>query len=132
MRELAMRGGPFTAGEQADLLDYCQSDVDALARLLSAMRARIDLPRALLRGRYMATAARMEWNGVPIDADALARLRDGWERIKGRLIAAVDASYGVFVPSGQRSHRPAIASWRGADGDGRRLRHRRSPSRRRR
>ena len=102
MRELAIRGGPFTAAEQTDLLDYCQSDVDALARLLPAMIAKIDLRRALLRGRYMAAAARMERNGVPIDTDALARIRDGWERIKGRLIAAVDADYSVFVPTGQR------------------------------
>ena len=39
----------------------------ALERLLPAMLPKIDLPRALLRGRYMYAAARMEWNGVPID-----------------------------------------------------------------
>ena len=42
------------------ILDYCESDVLALARLLPAMLPRIDLPRALLRGRYMAAAAAME------------------------------------------------------------------------
>src|SRR5262249_41815373 len=106
MRQLAMRGGPFTAGEQEHLLDYCQSDVDALARLLPVMLPKIDLPRALLRGRYTAAAARMEWAGVPIDTDTFTRLRDDWERIKGRLIAAVDADYGVFVPTGQRTINP--------------------------
>ena len=30
MRQLAMRGEPYTADERRDLLDYCQSDVDAL------------------------------------------------------------------------------------------------------
>ena len=35
------------------------------------MLPRIDLPRALLRGRYMAAAAAMEWNGVPIDVTDL-------------------------------------------------------------
>ena len=35
----------------------------------------IDLPRALLRGRYMAAAARMERNGVPIDTATLELLR---------------------------------------------------------
>jgi hypothetical protein len=30
-RELAMRGGPYTAMEQTGLLDYCESDVTALA-----------------------------------------------------------------------------------------------------
>jgi hypothetical protein len=106
MRQLALRGGPFTAGEQETLLDYCQSDVDALARLLPAMLPKIDLPRALLRGRYAVAAARMEWAGVPIDTESFTRLRDGWERIKGRLIAAVDADYQVFVPVGQRTINP--------------------------
>jgi hypothetical protein len=101
MRQLAMGGGPYTAGERSALTTYCQSDVDALARLLPAMLPRIDLPRALLRGRYMAAAARMEWAGVPIDASALARLRDSWGEIKARLIAAVDDDYRVFVPIGR-------------------------------
>ena len=36
MRALAMRGGPYGADERLALLDYCQTDVDALARLPSA------------------------------------------------------------------------------------------------
>src|SRR5262249_8320852 len=75
-------------------------------RRLPRMLPRIDFPRALLRGRYMAAAARMEWNGVPIDVEALDRLSWGWDRIKGRLIAAVDRDYGVFVPAGQRIIHP--------------------------
>jgi hypothetical protein len=106
MRQLALRGGPYTAGEREALLDYCQSDADSLARLLPAMWPRIDLARALLRGRYMAAAARMEWNGVPLDIETLTRLRDGWDHIKGRLIAAVDREYGVFVPAHQRTLNP--------------------------
>jgi DNA polymerase family A len=100
MRGLAVRGGPFTDSEKSALLDYCESDVRALARLLPAMLSRIDLPRALLRGRYMAAAARMEWNGVPIDTEALSSLRDNWTRIKGRLTREIDRGYDVFVPTG--------------------------------
>ena len=37
MRALAIRGGPYTDSERTALLDYCQSDVDALAKLLPAM-----------------------------------------------------------------------------------------------
>jgi hypothetical protein len=81
MRQLAMRGGPYNGAEREALLDYCQSDVDALARLLPAMLPKLDLPRALLLGRYMAAAAWMEWNGVPIDTEALDRLLSKWERI---------------------------------------------------
>ncbi|MBY0457767.1 MAG: hypothetical protein K2V38_10550, partial [Gemmataceae bacterium] len=102
MRALAMRDGPHTPAEQEALLDYCQSDVDGLARLLPKMLPHLDLPRALLRGRYMAAAARMEFRGVPVDAEALAALRANWDRIKGRLVRAVDKDYQVFVPTGRR------------------------------
>jgi hypothetical protein len=109
LRQLAVRGGPYSDQERAALLDYCQSDVDALARLLPAMLPHIDFGLALLRGRYMAAAARMEWAGVPIDTEALDRLRADWDRIKGRLIAAVDRDYGVFVPAGRRPLNPESA-----------------------
>jgi hypothetical protein len=105
-RQLALRGGEYTAQERTDLQDYCQTDVVSLARLLQAMLPEIDLPRALLRGRYMAAAARMEWNGVPLDVGTLRRLRDRWTEIKARLVAAVDADYGVFVPTGRRTLDP--------------------------
>jgi DNA polymerase I len=82
--------------ERAAILDYCESDVAALARLLPAIFPQIDLPRALLRGRYIAAAARMERNGVPIDTESLRQLKQYWPDIQDRLIAEIDADYGVF------------------------------------
>jgi DNA polymerase-1 len=101
MRALALRGGPWIAAEREALLNYCQADVDALARLLPAILGRVADPtmaigQALLRGRFMAAAARMEWYGTPIDMPMLARLRAGWESIKAALVAEVDSRYGVF------------------------------------
>jgi DNA polymerase I len=96
MRALVMGGEPWSKEERAAVLDYCMSDVDALARLLPAMLPRIDLPRALLRGRYMAAAARMEHNGVPIDAPMLDKLRRYWVQIQSKLIERIDVDYGVF------------------------------------
>ena len=64
--------------------------------MLGAMGARIDLPRALIRGRYMKAVARIEAGGIPIDAPLLAKLRSRWDDIQGGLIAAVDADYGVY------------------------------------
>ena len=61
MRDLILRGGPWSEDERLAVLDYCETDVAALARLLPAMLPKIDLPRALLRGRYMAAVARMEY-----------------------------------------------------------------------
>jgi DNA polymerase-1 len=90
------RGGPWTEAEKAAILDYCESDVAALSRLLPRLLPHIDLPRALLRGRYMAAAARIERNGVPIDVPNLERLRHHWDDIQLALIADVDRDYGVF------------------------------------
>jgi hypothetical protein len=97
MQELAIRGSPWTSGEREALLAYCESDVQALDRLLPAMLPRLDLSRAVAcRGRYMAAAARMEHAGIPVDVPTLRRLRAGWEAIQDRLIAAVDSRFGVF------------------------------------
>jgi DNA polymerase-1 len=93
---LALRGGPWSASERSALLAYCESDVLSLARLLPAMLPRIDLPRALLRGRYMAAAAAMEFNGIPIDVPTLELLREHWTDIQDDLIAVMDAKFGVF------------------------------------
>jgi DNA polymerase I len=82
MRKLVLRGRPWTREEQDAILNYCESDVLALTRLLSRILSRIDLPRALLRGRYMATAASMEFVGVPIDTELLERLRTNWTDIQ--------------------------------------------------
>ena len=72
----------------------------ALGKLLPPMLRHIDLPRALLRGRYMAAAATMEHNGVPIDVPLLDKLRDRWTDIQDLLIADIDHDYGVY----RRSH----------------------------
>ena len=109
MRRLALRGGPWTSEESLALLDYCQTDVDSLERLLPIMLPSIDLPRALLRGRYMAAVARMEYAGVPIDVEILRQLRDNWEAIKVLLIEQVDRDFGVF--DGTTFKRDLWAEW---------------------
>jgi hypothetical protein len=96
IRHLVLAGGPWSDQERADVLDYCESDVAALARLLPAMLPRIDLRRALLRGRYMAAVAAMEHYGVPIDVAGLERLKCHWAGIQAGLIADIDADYHVY------------------------------------
>jgi len=96
MRELVLRGGPWSEAERAALLAYCETDVEALSRLLPVMLPHISLPHALVRGRYMAAAAQMERNGVPVDTGTLSLLRGSWERIQDQLIAEIDRDYKVF------------------------------------
>jgi DNA polymerase I len=96
MVELILSGGPWSAEERRDILEYCAGDVYALERLLPAMLSGIDLPRALLRGRYTAAASAMEHNGVPIDVATLTSLRAHWTDIQDQLVADIDTDYGVF------------------------------------
>jgi DNA polymerase I len=96
------------------VLDYCETDVRSLERLLPVMASQIDLPRALLRGRYISTVARMEYAGVPIDRERLELLREHWAGIQAALIAAIDADYGVF--EGQTFKSERFASWLAAAG----------------
>lgn len=96
MRDLVLGGGPWTPIERDNILSYCESDVTALEKLLPAMLPRIDLPRALLRGRYMIASSAMEHAGVPIDTETLQHLREHWTDIQDELINAIDSAYGVF------------------------------------
>jgi DNA polymerase-1 len=96
MRNRILSGGPWSDDDRIAILDYCEGDVAAVARLLPAMLPKIDLPRALLRGRYMAAAAAMEHTGTPIDVAMLDLLRGNWTSIQDQLIAEIDAQYGVF------------------------------------
>jgi hypothetical protein len=98
--------GRFTPEQ---ILDYCASDVEALGRLLPAMAPQIDLPRALLRGRYMAAASAMEFAGTPIDTEMLAMLRAGWTNIQDQLIAEIDRDYGVY--DGRTFKADRFAAW---------------------
>ena len=100
MRQLAMRGAPYTTAERDALLAYCQTDADALAQLLPAMLPHLDLPRALVRGRYMGAAARMEWTGTPLDVETLTALQAQWDVIRQRIAQEVNRTCGVFVPTG--------------------------------
>src|SRR5215207_8105708 len=109
MVDLILRGGPWTTEERASILNYCEEDVQALTRLFLKLLPHVDLPRALLRGRYMAAAALMEHYGTPIDIEMLRRLREGWTGIQDELIAAIDADYGVY--QGRTFKAERFAAW---------------------
>jgi len=98
--------GQFTAKE---VLDYCEADVVASAKLLAVMWRGIDLPRALLRGRYMAAVSAMEHAGVPIDMSTLQQLRDHWTDLQDALIADIDEDYHVF--DGRTFKQDRFAAW---------------------
>jgi DNA polymerase family A len=96
MTDLVNTGGPWTPAEKQAILDYCESDVEAVDQLLHAMLPQLDIPRALYRARYMAAVAFMEAVGIPIDVEVLPQLRNRWKEIQLELIARVDAQYHVY------------------------------------
>lgn len=96
MRDLVLRGGPWTAAERQSILEYCETDVCALEQLLPAMLPHVDLPRALLRGRYMKAVSRMQATGTPVDTKTLREIETHWVSIQDALIAEIDTNYGVY------------------------------------
>ena len=75
----------------------------------------IDLPRALLRGRYTAAVAAMEAAGTPIDTDTLQRFQRHWDDIKEQLIVAIDADYDVYDGTTFKAERFAALASREPD-----------------
>lgn len=108
MRQLAIRGEPFTERERKELLDYCESDVVALRQLLIVLMPHIE-PQALLRGRYMAAVSAMETVGTPIDVQTLERLRQHWNLLRLQLIDRIDTHYGVYENGSFKSSK--FESW---------------------
>jgi len=96
MRDLILSGGPWSNDDREAILDYCQSDVKALALLLEKMAPKLNLKSALVRGQYMAAVAKIEDHGIPIDTKLFNRLQENWELIKTQLIQKVDVNYNVF------------------------------------
>jgi hypothetical protein len=96
MRDLILRGGPWNNKEKKSILDYCESDVLSLKKLLKVMDPHLDLSHALLRGEYMKAAAWMEYRGVPTDTNKLDQLKEHWEQIQLRLIQDIDSQYNIF------------------------------------
>lgn len=76
MRELILRGGPYSDQQRADILRYCESDVVALDALLPKMLPHLDVRRAIARGTYIIEVARIEDRGIPIDVERLEKIRE--------------------------------------------------------
>lgn len=109
MRNKILTSIKWTPESQAEVLDYCSSDVDALADLLQAMGPTMDVPRALLRGRYTKAVARIEREGVPIDRNLHSNIVAAWQGIRKDLVRDLDRPYGVYRELEFR--RPLFSDW---------------------
>jgi DNA polymerase-1 len=90
MRQLALRGGPYSESEKSALFDYCCIDVEMTEQLFQAMATHNDYPRALLRGALSTALADMENHGSQGDLAIIRRLQKHWPAIKAELIREVE------------------------------------------
>jgi DNA polymerase-1 len=96
MRARIMQGPPFTHQERADIMDYCENDVDALVRLVPHIIPTIrSLPHAMMRAEFMWPTAQQERRGIPV-SPMLGRLKEHWTEIQRELVAEMDGEYGVY------------------------------------
>jgi DNA polymerase I len=109
-RDRILQGPPFSGDERRSILEYCEDDTRALARLAHCLIPTIrSLPHALYRGQYACAIARQERRGVPIDLPKLQRIRERWNDIKVSLVTAVDRDYGCYeIEDGEPHFRESL------------------------
>lgn len=105
LRELAIRGAPFTGEEFPSLIHYCKQDVDLTVRLLPHLLRDVRIEHALFFGRYTGRAvSAIEHAGVPIDLPLLQALTTDWKPVKSMLRHTEVGNLGVYREDGSLSH----------------------------
>jgi hypothetical protein len=105
MRERIIQGPPFGAEERAAILNYCEDDVNALARLVPHIVPTIrSLPHALARADSMWATAQEERRGVPLDKPMLDRIRLRWNDMQTGLVTTLDRPFGIYEIKDGKPH----------------------------
>jgi hypothetical protein len=109
MIDRILQGPPFADQEQRDIIEYCEDDVRALARLLPHIIPTIrSLPHALFRGKFQWAMAQTERRGVPMDLSVLNSIRSHWDGMRLDLVAELDRPFGIYeIKDGQPHWRKA-------------------------
>jgi hypothetical protein len=104
LRVITEREGPYSPDELDALLANGETVVRSIERLLKAMEPDLDLPRALLRGRYLVSLAKMQAAGIPIDVETLRRIQRALPGTRRELIQKLDTP-GLWNEGGLSRHR---------------------------
>jgi hypothetical protein len=105
VRERIIAGPPFTAQEREDILEYCWSDVRALARLVTHIVPTIrSLPHALFRAKFQWAMAQSESRGVSVDLPLLTQIRDHWHDMRADLVSEMDKPFGCYEIEASQPH----------------------------
>src|SRR5208337_280530 len=98
MRNLVLRGGPYTGQEQAAILDYCRRDVALDEQIFSKMLPYLHVGNDCTRGDYTRVLATIDWNGIPVDVDLISRFKAHWKNIRYGIARDLEESegYGIY------------------------------------
>ena len=94
-RDIVLRGPPWTEEERAGILDYCESDVESLAKLLPIIPIP-NLEYSLIRGSYMRADAWMRHRGIPIDKPLTDSMAAHWPELRQKIIDDLNTRYPFF------------------------------------
>lgn len=98
MRDLAIRGGPYSSTEKQDLLEYCREDVLVLEPLLKKLGP---LGKGWnIRGKFMLEAGRIQNRGIPVDKEGFLRWEEDKDRLRSELSKEVNQRYGTQLFDG--------------------------------
>jgi DNA polymerase family A len=104
MRDRIIQGPPYTFEEAKNILDYCEEDARALARLVPHIISTIrSLPHALFRGKFQWDIALQERRGLSVDLPLLTRFRTQWDAIRCDLVIEKDFA-GIYKIVDGRPH----------------------------
>jgi hypothetical protein len=95
MRDMILQNTDYTPQQKRDIQNYNRRDVVDSVALLKCLSPTIDLRYALMRGRFMAGAARTEWCGLPVDDVYLDQVLTNWEVLQLHYIAQLD-NFGLY------------------------------------
>jgi hypothetical protein len=103
---------PFTQQEITETLEYCGTDVTAVGKLATCIFSNdyFSLRHAIHRAQFVKVCAAMEWTGIPIDTERLARFRDVRPEIVRYVIETCDPTHAVFDENGAFSYQ-RFAQW---------------------
>ena len=87
MRDRILQGPPFTPDEREAILEYCEDDVRAFARLVQHIIPTIrSLPHAMARAKLCGRLRSRSAAAFRLDLPLLTRLRAHWGAIQDELV----------------------------------------------
>ena len=105
MRQLILTGDMTNIEHnKQQILDYCEEDTNACRELLRRHLNHLDMPRALLRGRFMMAAAEVEMVSIPVDMVWWRRFLVARKPLLTKLIKEWDAPYQVYGEAQKWNH----------------------------